>query len=122
MATKIDPGALELHRSQSWTINSDIEETTKPKQQEKKNRNFWPCVAVCLTRALLCISKNISIWVSSHKPQAHYCANKNNYWTVSLNIYQMHGKKVILLWKERLEEVTDGDEINKLHTGKKKNP
>jgi len=37
MATKIDPGALELHRSQSWTINSDIEETTKPKQQEKKS-------------------------------------------------------------------------------------
>jgi len=40
MATKIDPGALELHRSQSCTINSDIEETTKPKQQEKKIGTF----------------------------------------------------------------------------------
>ncbi len=32
-------------------------------------------------------------------------------------IYQIHEKKVVLLWKEHLAEVTeDGDDIDKLHT------
>lgn len=84
MGTKIDPGALELQRSQSCTINSDFEETTEPKQQVK----IWTTRSLCckqnLTRTLICISKNIGGYEFSHKPQAlrDCCANNNIDWTV----------------------------------------